>query len=47
LVKHRREAKKYVQKWTTDFEIDPLGKEGLENEVTSPNDINLTVRNYF
>ena len=44
LVKHRREAKKYVQKWTTDFEIDPLGKEGLENEVTSPNDINLTIR---
>lgn len=40
LVKHRREAKKYVDKWDTSFEVDPHGKEALENEV-SPNDINV------
>lgn len=42
LVKHRREAKKYVDKWDTSFEVDPHGKEALENEV-SPNDINVEV----
>ncbi|XP_052098390.1 sodium- and chloride-dependent neutral and basic amino acid transporter B(0+)-like [Mytilus californianus] len=42
LVKHRREAKKFIDKWDTSFEVDPLGKEALENEV-SPNDINIEI----
>lgn len=42
LVKHRREAKRFIDKWDTSFEVDPLGKEALEN--VSPNDINVEVR---
>ena len=41
LVKHRREAKKYVEKWDAEFELDPFGEE--KPEEVSPNDVQIAV----